>query len=185
MDNTIIIQFDKTIIGGVQESINSFVIRYNEPEYVHGPTVSKVLGIKNISVLTTDKQNDTVKLTTTAEFNNASGNITVEYDASAGCLFGSGGYVDSFIKHFMPTNLDAKLSPNAIERFDIVQTLSIAQIPMEQKAYESLSDLFVCTGIPSISIVPLVQEGYDKHTNKFNITAQPTIVIENISSVVP
>lgn len=55
----------------------------------------------------------------TRNFQNAVGNVTVDYDATIGRLYGAGGPVQSFTQAFMPSDLETKNNPHELEHLTI------------------------------------------------------------------
>lgn len=64
-------------------------------------------------------------------FNNALGNIKVQYDSTKGTLQGSGGPVKSFTEEFMPTGLVQKPNPGPVENFKITAATAVDFIKIE------------------------------------------------------
>lgn len=55
----------------------------------------------------------------TRNFQNAVGNVTVEYDATIGRLYGAGGSVQSFSQSFLPDAIESKNNPHDVEHLTI------------------------------------------------------------------
>lgn len=185
MDNTIVIQFNDTISGGLEHSLKAFKVRYQEPDFVHGPTVEKNLFFNKVEQMTTVKHNDTLKYTTDKVFNNASGAMIVEYTPDDGALFGPGGFVEAFSVTFTPTDLEQKLTPNALEHFTLDITPEIQVTPLVTISEKLAAEHFESEFTTTVGVTSLQVTDYAPEVDKFMVTTQLTIKVENIGTIIP
>lgn len=67
-----------------------------------------------------------------SRFPTVEGNLTVEYDASVGNLAGRGGFVESFVEVFTPTDLVPEPNPNQQETIEVAPVeLTVDLLPVE------------------------------------------------------
>lgn len=104
---------------------DAFKIKWQEKLYINGPLISKEYIPISVIAHPTEPKSILIEVDQFERFNNAEGDITIEYDKTKGNLKGLGGFVESFVETFTPEDLTQKLSPNAIEHFEITPSVSV------------------------------------------------------------
>ena len=131
----IVIKFTSELVGDVSTNLLAFSVTGQEYKYVNGPILDKTYEVLSIANHPTVVNALLLTMKTNNYFNNASGKLKINYDASKGNLSGRGGAVESFERLFLPTELIATPNPNAEESISV----SPIEIIAELKDIERLS----------------------------------------------
>lgn len=117
----IAILFSESLLN-IGDVTDAFTISFYQYDMVPGgqlvrvtrPIVSMELDLNNPKLLYLNMGQGV-----TRNFRNAVGNVTVEYDATIGRLYGEGGSVQSFSQAFTPTDLEPKDNPHDMEHLTL------------------------------------------------------------------
>lgn len=186
MDKKFSICFSNTILNP-QDAKKAVKMIFQEPLFVNGPVNEKTLTVSEVEVATTNVLNDTLWLTTNLAFNNATGDIVVEYDATKVALYGTTGFIPSFSMAFTPIGLVQAIPPNPEEYFnvDVTQLLTIYQV-QTYPYYSPDVDSFVITATQQVTITALETIVYDRPTtDMFTVGVTQNLVITDLGVVVP
>jgi hypothetical protein len=104
----------------VGSKIAGFTVKGQQYKYINGPLLDKEYVIENVSAHPTIDKAVLIEFNTFGRFPTVEGNLTVEYDASVGNLAGRGGFVESFIETFTPTDLVPEPNPGIEETITVV-----------------------------------------------------------------
>lgn len=116
----------------VGSKIAGFTVSGDEYKYINGPLLDKEYVIENVSAHPTIDKAVLIEFNTFGRFPTVEGNLTVEYDATVGNLAGRGGFVESFVEVFTPTDLAPEPNPGIQETVTVAPaTLEVDFIPVE------------------------------------------------------
>lgn len=115
----------------VGSKIAGFIVKGQQYKYINGPLLDKEYVIENVSEHPTIDKAVLIEFNTLGRFPTVEGNLTVEYDATVGNLAGRGGFVESFIEVFTPTDLVPEPNPGIQETITVAPAeLVINHIPI-------------------------------------------------------
>lgn len=109
----------------VGSKIAGFTVKGQQYKYINGPLLDKEYVIENVSAHPTIDKAVLIEFNTFGRFPTVEGNLTVEYDATVGTLAGRGGFVESFVEVFTPTELVPKPNPGISEIFTVTSVVSL------------------------------------------------------------
>ncbi len=100
----------------------AFTITGEEYQYVNGPIIQKSYQVVSVERHPdyTDDKHLLLTLHPQSRFNNAEGNLTVQYDQTKGNIQGRGGPVESFLRAFTPIDLEPKPNPHVSENLTVL-----------------------------------------------------------------
>ena len=134
----------------------AFKVIGQEYKYVNGPLITKEYPVDKVEYHPTEAKSILLTMQQHEEFNNVIGDLTVEYDATAGSLLGIGGGVESFSVNFRPLNLVKTPSPNPEENITVSPSISLDFVPITYEGREASDSLSVA---PAVFSVELIQTG--------------------------
>lgn len=106
------------LVAGGQES--AFKITGDEYKYIRGPLIKKQYEVLKVEPHPTlDDKHILLTMHPQSRFPTVEGKITVEYDSIKGTLQGVGGFVESFINTFTPSDLIPEHNPGIEENISI------------------------------------------------------------------
>lgn len=109
----IAIKFTQPLVGNVTGSTNAFTVTGQEYQYTDGLDNNGALINKTYTVVSISNhpsEANSILLEFTNEFRNVQGLITINYNQALGTLEGTRGAVQSFIKTFLPEDLEEGLT---------------------------------------------------------------------------
>lgn len=116
----------------------AFTITGNQYKHVDGPSFNGPILETEYPVQLVEEhptEPNAIQLTfsdlNTGRFNNALGNIKVQYDSTKGTLQGRGGPIESFTEEFTPTDLVQKPNPGPAENFKMTAATAVDFIKVE------------------------------------------------------
>jgi hypothetical protein len=116
----------------IGDKIAGFTVKGQQYKYINGPLLDKEYVIENVSAHPTIDKAVLIEFNTFGRFPTVEGNLTVEYDATVGNLAGRGGFVESFVEVFTPTDLAPEPNPGIQETVTVAPaTLEVDFIPVE------------------------------------------------------
>ena len=116
----------------IGDKIAGFTVKGQQYKYINGPLLDKEYVIENVSAHPTIDKAVLIEFNTFGRFPTVEGNLTVEYDATVGNLAGRGGFVESFVEVFTPTDLVPEPNPGIQETVTVAPaTLEVDFIPVE------------------------------------------------------
>lgn len=143
------IQINMGLNAGTSNT-SAFKITGHEYQHVNGKLIDKIYSVKSVEKHP-DHAENTIRLVMhpQSRFNNVEGEITVQYDMSKGNLQGKGGFIESFSREFMPTDLVPLPNPYIAERLTATPDVLVIFIKVDfRHSYEEEK----ITVIPNASI---------------------------------
>jgi len=115
----------------IGDKIAGFTVKGQQYKYINGPLLDKEYVIENVSAHPTIDKAVLIEFNTLGRFPTVEGNLTVEYDATVGNLAGRGGFVESFVEVFTPTDLAPEPNPGIQETITVAPAeLVVNHIPI-------------------------------------------------------
>ena len=111
---------------------SAFKVTGREYKHVNGELIDKTYSVEIVE-RHLDHAENTIRLVMhpQSRFNNVEGKIMVQYDMSKGNLQGKGGFIESFSREFMPTDLVPLPDPYVAERLTVTPDALVAFIKVD------------------------------------------------------
>jgi len=112
--------------------LQAFKVTGQEYKYINGSFIwIRNTSFDNVSAHPTIDKAVLIEFNTLGRFPTVEGNLTVEYDATVGNLAGRGGFVESFVEVFTPTDLAPEPNPGIQETITVAPAeLVVNHIPI-------------------------------------------------------
>ena len=111
-------------LKGTKGQEGAFKVTGQEYQYINGPLLNKDYEVISVEEHPSIDKALLLTMATLNRFPTVEGNLTVEYDATVGNLAGRGGFVESFIETFTPTDLAPEPNPG------IEETITVAPVEL-------------------------------------------------------
>lgn len=133
----------------------AFTITGQEYQYINGPLVQKTYKVVSAE-RHPDYEDDKHLLLTLhpqGRFNNVEGNLTVTYEQSLGNLMGRGGFVESFTRDFVPTDLVPFPNPCEAETIIVSADAAIVLLPVDYQYGYNGNEILTVTPRSNIELI--------------------------------
>lgn len=144
----------RLLVMDYDNQIEHFLVSWQEPLYVGGPNINRQEKISRLQRHPEDTEKSLlITMGDLSRFHNASGEVTLSFDAGVGGLSGIGGNLESFSESFLPNGLQKKPDPHAPENINITPDVRLDFVRVVYKDEKTLQGSMIISANCSIDFI--------------------------------